>query len=220
MTADGIIYAEVFYDDAWVAWYGLRIDGAVVATDDEEAGRNRQFQRPSVEMSAVPETLQRSHPLNYAGPRLRGSRQLERVDDLTYPLDVSTKMRLVEVFHLPMMPMQLLGLAESSVLSQATFPADELQLVCRRLRLAYALTAPQTDPDGEPYDYDTVSIYQAHRFQPSTDEDLINTLFEGLPGPAMSQPTDVMVTGTHVLIAESSDDQQMCQVHVWDVPPQ
>ena len=220
VASDGTIYTEIYYDDTWVAWYGLRADGTILTTGDEEAGRNHQFKRPAVEMVAAPEAVPRSHPLNYAGARLRGSRQLERVDDLMYPLDVSTKIRLVEVFKLPMMPMQLLGLAESNVLSMATFPTGGLQLVCRRLRLAYALPTPQTDPDGKPYDYDTISIYLGHLYQPSRDEDLITTLFETLPGPALSQPTDVMVTATHVLIAVSSDDHQVCQVHIWDVRQQ
>ena len=219
--ANGTVFIEIFYDDAWIAWYGLRADGSITMNDDEQSGSNPQFQLPTAEIKATPEPVSPSHPLNFSGPRLRGDRQSERVADLVYPLDVATKIRCIETFKLPLTPMQLLGIAESTVLSMATLNSDGLQVVCRRIRLTYTLPAALTDTNGEPYDYDTISICCAHLYHPDENQEFVSdSLFDGLPGPSLTEPTDCMVTARQLLITKSSGDDEPCQLYVWTVHPE
>ena len=142
VTPDYTVYVEEIYgDDAKIAQHALALDGSLLASIDEGDAADGEL-RPL----DLPPELIKSHSgwhtmaLNFAGPRHRGLRAPERTLDLVRPLSVSEKMALVNQLQLDVLPPLLLGIAESYVLAETLISAPNLYFVCRRVRIAVALT--------------------------------------------------------------------------------
>lgn len=213
----GLLYAEVLYDREWIAQYALDTSGAILVAVDEDYGQNRAFLPLT-----LPDDIQRPNPaiqtteLNFTGPRLRGLRQTDRIDVMAHPIDMRLKMRLIERLGLNMMPPVLRGIGESQVLSEACLQKPDYFIVCRRLRLIYTLPARQLDADGEPYDYDTITLQLAHFYDSKKDEALLTeSMLQSLPGAELAWPVEVIAAGNILAIADSGDEEGRCGIHVW-----
>ncbi len=131
--------------------------------------------------------------LTFGGPRHYGNRAEERIDDAVYPLAMPQKMALGE--QLGVMPPLVLGLTESYVTSAANLPKGS-KIVCRRVRVAYALMAP--DEDGNTYD--SAPLWLAQVIDDTTNADL--TDLTSLPG--VVQPLDVVVYDGYAVLYDGA----------------
>lgn len=203
ITPDLTIYAEEIHDEH-VTQHRLRPDGTLLQTVDEDQGL------PSIPSDGITPQIGRSTTqLNFLGARHRGLRDDERIQSLVRPFSVQTRMALGK--RLDIMPPLILGLAESYVLTEA--PLFDEFIVCRRIRIAYALEQPRTDSYGQPYDYDTIQMHIAHRYNAHVQETLSpDEAFAGLPGVELNQPTDCITVQNHLFIADSGSPNT---IHVW-----
>ncbi len=223
VTSDLQIYAEEIYtDDCWLAQHHVGADGEIITSIDEDHG-NVSVTEPlpvPTEM-AQPSSGWQTMWLNFAGPRHRGLRALERVDALVRSMTIQDKMALSAYFKFNMPPPMLLGLAESYVISEAKTPITGLYFVCRRLRIAFVLPAPQTDEQGEPYDYDTRVIYGAHfAIRSAESESLLSEIDNLFPGVTPIRPMDCVITANHLIIADGGDTDRLSAVHLWRFNPE
>jgi hypothetical protein len=223
VSPDLTVYAEELHGpDERLAQYALRLDGTVAQTAEESAGSAVPFHPLMLPPDAIrPQMGTHTTSLNYSAPRLRGLRAAERVDDLVYPLPVPLKMRLVQQHGLDIPPPLLLGLAESRVLAEALLRRPDVFVVCRRIRLAFALPETRLDDNNQPYDYDTLTCHIAHCYDRTRDEDgPLATLASDLPGAPLHQPTDCLICAGHLFIADSGQGNLLNAVHVWRITEQ
>ncbi|MDX2162688.1 MAG: hypothetical protein SF162_15315 [bacterium] len=216
---DGAVYAEEMYgDDGWLAQHEIDPSGQVVRTVDERSGSALPIQPLDVPESAkVPARGWHTMPLNYAGPRHRGLRGLERVDELVQTLSIPDKIALIARLRLSIPPPMLIGLAESYVLSEAEILHPDWFIVCRRVRFAHALPERQTDADGQPYDYDTRPLYIAHAVNRADDETTPRTgIFEPI-SPELHRPLDCVISGSRLYISDGGDSAtgRTSKIHIW-----
>jgi hypothetical protein len=198
ITPDFHIYVEELHDD-WTTQHLITFDGIFLNT----------------ELLSLPSGLIQPQPartaldLNFTGGRYRGLREPERVHDWLKPLTVQEKMLFAP--HLNLAPMAILGIAESVVHSEAQI--DTRYLVCRRLRIAYALPEIRYDQEQQPYDYDTHALYLAHFHQQG---DLSEAL-DGLPDVDLCHPMDCIAYNGYLIIADGGEGQQKSSIHLWRV---
>lgn len=208
------IYVEEEYD-GWIAQHAIRPDGTFLASQDEDHG-----QKVPDHWLQLPPTAHRPTPpratlrLNFSGPRHRGLREDERIAEAVRPLSIESRMFIAQRISLPVMPPLLLGLAESYVLAETLFTAPDVYLVCRRLRLAYALPARTGD-----YDYDTLEVYAAHFYNCSTDDRELpaEQVFTAWPGVTPRRPMDCMIHDNHLLVADGGTNEHPSAIHVWQI---
>lgn len=220
---ENLIYSEEVYedgDDLWMARYIHRFDGTPVDYEDEDYGRNptpRQLDPPPYALRSQPGWHTQS--LNFHGPRHRGMREDERIADLVRPISMMAKMRLVEHLKLDIPPPHILGLAESYVMAEIELVRPRYYLICRRLRLAYALPTVRHDGAGSPYNYDTHVFHLAHTFDRELMdiETPLDTALEGLPGIKLQRPLDCLMHENRVFVAEGGTEEQPGAIHLWHV---
>jgi len=218
VTPDGALYVEEIYaEDCWLAQHAFAADGTLIASVDESNGTNT-----SVVPLALPDDVIKPQAgwhcmaLNYAGARHRGQRLPERVGDLVLPLSIADKVALAQRLKLDLP--QLIGIAESYVLAETELIHPNLFLICRRIRFAYALPAPQTDADGEIYDYDTRVIYAAHFFDLLVEEERpTSAMLTDLADDLLHRPMDCLLHGDRLYVADGGADERLSQIHVWRV---
>lgn len=224
ISPDLHIFAEEIYgEDGWLAQHHLDSDGNFVESIDEDSGSHQVTAPLDLPDDSVrPASGWQTMWLNFAGPRHRGMRTLERVDELVRPFTVQDKMRLSQHPALNDVPqMMLLGLAESYVLAEARTAVPGLYFVCRRLRLAYRLAEARIDEDGEPYDYDSRVLYIAHfaAHHPALDDSLVDQMLP-LPGLTPARPMDCAIFDDHLLVADGSNGDQPNAIHLWKITSQ
>jgi hypothetical protein len=221
VTPDMTIYVEEIYDDeSWIAQSAIHIDGSNRRTVDEDYGANT-----SVEPLPLPPDIIRPHSgfetmkaLNFGGARHRGLRSEDRIQDTARDLDIHTKMTLIDTLKLPVAPPMILGLAESYVISEALIIRPNLFVVCRRLRIAYALAESKTDSDNQRYDYDTLVIQVAHLYDREQDADVsMEDALNGLPGVDLHRPTDCLICNDHLFISDGGTAEGKSAVHIWKI---
>jgi len=220
VTDDLTVYAEEIYgEEGWLAQHALKLDQRVLKSTDENVGKNRHF-----ETLTLPDDLIRSQPckhtasLTFGGARHRGLREPERIAELVRPLTIQTKITLIERLKLNILPPMLLGIAESYVLAEASLFSTDLFMVCRRLRLAYALPQPQQDADYQLYDYDTLVLYVAHDYNPYVDDEILpERALAGLPGVELRRPMDCIVRDQYLFVADGGTAEQVSGVHIWQI---
>jgi hypothetical protein len=220
VTPDLTVYVEELHGpDERLAQYALRLDGSILQAAEESADAAIPLHPVTLPPDAIrPQTGKQTTALHYSGPRLRGLRTAERVDDLVYPLPVPLKMRLVQQHGLDIPPPLLLGLAESYVLAEAPLRPPDVFVVCRRIRLAYALPETHLDEDNQPCDYDTLTFHIAHPYDRAGDDDgPLAALANDLPGAPLHQPTDCLICAGHLFIADSGQGDALNAVHIWRI---
>ena len=157
MSPDNTIFVEEVYGpDDWLAQHAFTLDGQQLQSVDEDDGLRANLVPLTLPNDLIrPQSCHHTHRLNFSGsPRWRGLREYERVGDLMRPLSVPTRMTLGQRFGIA--PPMLLGITESRVLAEALMTPPDLYFVCRRIRIAYALSQPQFDADHQPFDYDSI----------------------------------------------------------------
>lgn len=217
---DLTIYVEEIYgDDGWLAQQAVRFDGTCVASIDENYGAVLQIAPLPLPDDLV--TARRgwhAMSLNYSGPRHRGLRGPERLNDLVRPFSIPEKLLLAERLALDIAPSMLLGLAESFVLAEAQFEFSDLFVVCRRVRIAYALAEERLDANKMPYDYDTIVRYSAHFFDPTDDGDIsLADALSPFNGVELYRPMDCLIHAGHLIIADGGGTERRSAIHIWRI---
>ncbi len=215
---DMTLYMREYHEDDEATIHLMNIESAVTKSWDE----NDVSAQNALPADLIQPTQPRfSTALNYAGPRHRGMREAERVMDIVKPLTIQTKMQVIQHLNMSIMPMALLGIAESSVLAEALLEQPGLCMVCRRIRLAYALPQIQIDAEKQPYDYDTITLYSAHIYDYAAHESEIapDQVLSGLPGVTLKCPMDCLIYNHHLFISESGTTDYPAAVHVWRIQP-
>jgi len=223
VTPDLMIYAEEYYTaDSWICQHRLTLDG-IVESIDEDYGRVRE-----ITPLELPAESARTQPgwhtknLNFSGARHRGMRETERIGDVVRELTLSEKMLVAERFNLPVSPPMILGLAESYVFSEAALIYPRWFVVCRRLRVAYALAEVRHDEHQQPYDYESRVLHLAHLYDKSAlRERTLSEILDNLPDATLYRPTDCIAAFGHLIIADSGGTSRKNRVHVWQIelPP-
>lgn len=225
VAPDLTVYVEEIYtEDCWIAQHAIRPDGKWLKSVDEHTGTNTNVQPlPLPNGTVKPQGGWAAMRLNFAGPRHKGMRIPERVMDMVKSVTVAEKMLLTEKLGLNVLPPMILGIAESFVVAEAKLQYPHLYVVCRRMRLAYALEDVLIGRDKHPYDYDTHIFYVAHLYDKEADGDEIrlDLALEGLPGVKLYRPMDCLITQEHLFIAdgggEAVDNPQKSRVHIWKI---
>lgn len=220
VSPEHVIYVEEIYgEDSWVAQHAVGLDGQFIASVDEDYGNSA-----GIVTLHLPDDLARPQPgekaigLNFVGPRHRGLREPERVRDVVHPLSMQMKMQLVNRLGMTILPPTILGLAESYVLSEAQLVPPDLFVVCRRVRIAYALPEVKQDENNQPYDYDTIELYIAHLYDRETqDEVLAEDALTGLPDVRLIRPMDCLVCDGRLFVADGGAADVESAVHVWQI---
>lgn len=229
ITSEGKLLVEEVYGDAagdgngnevWMAQHRCSLDGEVLESVDEAWGEHQGLTPLTIPPgSDVPQPVwHSSKALNFRGPRHQGMREEERVQDMVVSLNVAEKMALISHYNLPIMPPQLLGIAESYVIAEAMLQRPDLYIVCRRIRLAVAMPEVRFDDDQQPYNYDTQVFYLAHWFDRSlAREPSLADLLYTLPGAEFHRPMDCILTPTLLCIADGGGTLRQNCVHLWQV---
>ena len=221
ISNDAVLFVEEIYgDDDFLARYAIDSNGDILRAVDEHDAQTAGF----VPFTTPPDLVSTGSPvktvaLNFSGPRLRGQREPERVAATVRTLTMATKMELIRQFSLSLMPMQILGIAESYVLAEAALAPPDLYFVCRRLRLVYTLTEPKRDTGNHIYDYDSYTFYVAHSYN-IADFDIEvepETAFAGLPNVTMYRPMDCLVHKGRLWVADGGDDNRQSMIHCWRI---
>ncbi len=217
ITPDYTIYAEEVYgEQGWVAQHELRFDGTIIRSVDEGEG-GASLQPLTLPATLIkPKTGWHTMALNFAGPRHRGLRVLERTADLVQPLTIDEKLAFVKRLNLNLPAPMVMGIAESYVLAECDIVRPHLYFVCRRVRLALALPEEQLDTQQQPYDYDTQILYAAH-FYDRNEELPTAVLFESLTEVPLHRPMDCLLAGDHLFIADGGDGERSSTIHVWRI---
>lgn len=216
---DGTVYAEELYgDDGWLAQHKIAPDGKVENSVDEAGGTALPVTPLVIPEGAVaPNRVWHTMRLNYAGPRHRGLRGLERVDELVRTLTVADKFAFAKSLPVSIEPQAVIGLAESYVLSEVQVIQPDWFIVCRRIRIAYALGEEQIDRDGLPFDYDTCVLHVAHPFNREEDEIRLTTgLVDDFFGMRLYRPMDCALVNERLYIGDGGDREsgRVSRVHV------
>ncbi len=209
----GALHAESFAEagDVVIRWR-VSADGQEIQRLPEESAAFAELP-PGL---TAPQTLPPGHPWDFSGARLRGLREEDRVSTLVQPLTIMQKMPLISHLGLAITPMQLLGVAESRLLAAATFPAGD-GVLCRRVRLAYALATVQHDDDGLPYDYDTIPLYLLHAYKPDADEPPpLEDSLSDLAGVAIPRPMDCLYYEGRLIVADAGLPGEASRVLVFE----
>lgn len=213
---DGMLFVEEIYgEDDWLAQHCFRLDGTLVTSVDEDGGVR------SIQPLRLPSNLIKSAStqpevaLNFSAGRQRGLRAEERVQDWARPLTITEKMALVNYLKLDILPPMILGLAESYVLTAAPLQPG-LDVVCRRMRVAYSLITARRDEQGMAYDYDTLPLYLIHCYDGDDELGLIEAL-AGLPGCRLHRPMDCLVYGGWLIVADGGAGDRRSAVHRWSI---
>ncbi len=218
ISPEGHLFIDELYGaDDWLAQHVITLDGAFIYSIDENFGENDDFLPLDVPEEVLPpQAVNPHHRLNFGGARYRGLHEPERIAELVRPLSLPAKMQVIETLQLDIVPPLLFGVAESTVLAEATL-TPETTLVCRRLRLAYRLAQVQYDEDKQPYDYDTLILHVVHPYSPAIHDHEMPPLevFAGLPGVMLYRPMDCLIFGDYVVVAEGGDPDYPAQIHVW-----
>ena len=217
VTLDGLIYAEELYgDEDWLAQHIISIDDGIIETIDEQSGENTDvtpFKLPNT--AIVTSSKSCCDALTFTGARLRGIQRDEPIDEIVLPLSIEDKIELVDYMEWDILPMQIIGIAESVVLSHTLLP-DGLLMVCRRVRIAYRL-AELAEINGVPYDYDALDIYLLHEFDPTDMElpELVDCLND-MEDVVLLRPMDCLYHDGKLYVADGGEDGDSSAIHVFD----
>lgn len=215
---NGSVFVEEIYgDEGWLCQSAYTLDGTCIASVDEDYGRTH-LDGP---ISGLDQLAQRqrgwfSMPLNFSGPRHRGMREPERLQDVVKPMSIEDRITAAQHLNLSIPAPMIVGLAESYVIAEARLSAS-IFFVCRRLRIAYALAKPEEEVDGLPYDYDTLLTYAGHFYEPSADRDysLTECLRDLALDPQLIRPMDCLFEHDHLWVADGGDGAGKSAIHVW-----
>jgi hypothetical protein len=207
---------EVFGEEDEVARYSFSLNSGI-----ETEIKVREIYTTPASMTRPLESPH-TKALNFSIGRYRGMREDERIADLVHPLTIQEKMALVKFLPIPVMPPLLFGIAESTVLAEASFAPPNIFLVCRRVRLAYGLTPPRLDNSHQKYDYDTAMLYFVQLYDPRKEEErpLHEIIASGqllLSDVVLHKPMDCLIYEDKLFIADGGDETRASAIHIWTI---
>ncbi|MBL8146170.1 MAG: hypothetical protein JNL34_07280 [Anaerolineae bacterium] len=209
------LWAEEMYGDQWMAQHCLDLDGGIIESADEDAGRAANLKPLSVPAdSLAPRRAWAAMRLNYTGPRHRGLREEDRLTDILHAISVADKFALAGWLNLP--PPAVLGVAESYVLAECPLAAPDDLLLCRRLRVAVAVPRQMGD-DGLPFDYETRAIFVLQRWTAGDDEPPLESALAGLGGVPLRRPMDCLRRGDRLYVAEGGETDQPSAISIIEI---
>ncbi len=220
VAPDLTMYVEAFYEDAAVR--AILLPDGTLHTEPRHSHNGSAAltgrYTPPPDAKKPTSSSKATQPLNYTGARHRGLRELERISEAVRPISLPSKMALVDHLRLGVPPPHVLGVAESYVLSEAVI-APSVYVVCRRIRIAYALPQTHYDDEKQPYDYDTLTLHIAHLYDPITQDDEISIeqAFSGLDGIIPHHPVDCVMQSGHLFILEGGTPQTDATMHIWRI---
>jgi len=213
VTHDGHIYIEELYgDDDWLAQHDVSIDGGIVHSVDEAQGNNLH-----ITLLELPDGIIKPNPksccdyLEFSGSRLRGMLADERIEEVVYPLTVEDKIALVEFMEWDIAPPQIIGIAESTVLSHTQI-SESIMLVCRRIRIAYRLMQPTVN-----YDYDSLDVFVLHEHMLDSNAmpELVDCLND-IDDVVLLRPMDCLYHNGYLFVADGGDGEEVSAIHVFE----
>lgn len=217
MPEQSMLYVGELYGDDWTVEHRISLtDFSMVSWDEaKQASNQRVFNQPRnlIEPVSAHETTS----LQYVGARWRGMREAENLADLVQPISVMEKMAIIKKLGLSIPAMMLFGVAESRVLAEAHLQ-NSLFFVCRRIRLAIALSEVKRDADQQPYDYDTLPIEIVHLYDVETDEapPIIESLMTFGETP-VHRPMDCLLHDGKLYIADGGDADRVSHIHIFNL---
>lgn len=217
VSPDLAIYVEEVYgEEGWLAQIALTLEGETLASVDEDFGAQTELTPlPLPDKLVEPQRGWHTMALNFTGARHLGLRGPERLDDLIRPFSVPEKIALVNLLKLDILPPMLLGLAESYVLAESPINPPNEFVVCRRVRVAYALPEEREDETGTPYDYDTLLLYVAHIFNRTAEQEPpLSDVLQGIAGVHLHRPMDCLITQGHLFLADGGDADRTSAIHI------
>jgi len=221
-TQDGqVLVEEIYGDEGWLAQGHYDRDGTLLRSVDEDHGRCHLIEQLPLPADLTPPARGwHTMRLNFAGPRHRGNRELERVDSMVQPLSIAEKIAIGQYISGSLTPMKLIGLAESYVLAECQIVPPSLFVVCRRLRYAYAID-PQSVTDGEAtIDYDTRIVHIMQLIDLKDDaEGPISDHLGQFAGVDLKRPMDCLLVGNRLFVADGGDPAlgRLAHIHIWRV---
>lgn len=218
ITTEGVIYAEELYGEHdWLAQHKIIIDEGVIDSVDELAGENpdmRPFKLPH--NIIVPCSKPYGESMDFKGARLRGIQREERIAEMVLPLSMEDKIALVHYMEWDILPMQIIGIAESVILSYTRL-SDETFVMCRRVRVAYRLTE-QAEQEGNPYDYDSLEVHILHEFDPHNNElPELGDCLSGSEDVDLLRPMDCLYHDGRLYVADGGEEGDVSAIHVFEV---
>lgn len=208
ISPQGDLFVEEWYgdeDDPRIAQHRIAQSGEMIESADE-SDEKRAFSPLTLPENLIrPAEIVRGQAFNFVGPRFRGLRETDRIQETAQVFSVMEKMTLAAKLRLDFPPPLLIGLAESLVLAEASI-TEKWLVVCRRVRLAYALPQIQLDAHGLPYDYDSLTLFVAHFYDPATGRvpDLASCL-DDLAGWQLRQPADCLIHEGRLYLADGGE---------------
>lgn len=212
------IVVEEFYDDEWLAQHRINEAGHIIESVDENYGASAFTPLPlSAGALAQVHSHNSTHPMHKVGLRRRGLREADRLSEWVQPLTVMEKIPLLAHLKWDLPPMLLMGIAESQVLAEAAL-TENWHVVCRCVRLAYALPQQQLDDDGYPYDYDTKPLYLIHGYDPINERaPALVDCFTPFHGIALRRPLDCAVHSGRLFVADGGSAEAVSRIIVWRI---
>lgn len=218
------LYIEEIYD-GWLAQHIIDTDGNFIQTADEDHG-----DAPIIDPFTLPDTLIKPTPsiisesLTFAGARLHGTQEHDRIKDIVQPLSLSEKMQLAPRLD-DVRPLHIIGIAENHIYSEALVQKPNLYLIVNRLRIAHVVRESQIDPAKIPYDYDVQTLHQLQLLN-TRDEFPRYTAYYDMPNVSLVRPMDCLVVGELLFIADGGNHDTPSRIHIWTLeqtqalPPQ
>jgi|GEM_PF-6828282 hypothetical protein len=203
---DHLIFEIYSEDHVRVEFAAFQLDGTPALLT---AYHPAVIRRPQVTHSAG---------LSFRGPRQRGLRAEDRLDDMLKPLSVSERLHLANHLSRFGNTLPILGIAESRVRSDALVD-PECVLVCRQIVIARALPGTQVDEVGLPFDYDCISLDCAHLLTLPVDPDPpVSTWFAPIGNQHLSNPVNCLRVKQHLMVVEQCPgDRTRADVHCFTI---
>lgn len=187
------VVVECWQEDE-VRWFAMALDGTEwQALATMPTAQDMQFRAEAPEF----------HPLNHGFQRQWSMREAERVSEWVQPLTIMEKMAVIEQLGLKVVPMAILGVTWSKVLS--VVPLGSHKLIHRTLGIAQALPAPLLLP--QPHD---TLIHRLAVLQDARDDAAIPASVVLLHNPKSA----VFADGVLWVMDE---DAQGCSLKAWGV---
>lgn len=195
VAPNGSCWVEEFYEDQWAAQHIIAADGTLAHTTDEDHGRAQLVPLP-FDGQHLPDPVPNPFPAlvyDTLAPA-QGDRSTDRIDALTFPLEMPDKLRLAEALALDVPAPTMIGLSRSRVRGIAHMPSGDT-IIARELAFPCVLLMPEPD-----HNYTTHTRHILQRVPPA--DDLLN-LDGMLRAAGLRHPVGCAASGDRLIVADA-----------------